>query len=1284
MNRRPSARARICAASLALACVAHPLAAQAASIDATEREALELKSAGRYRESFEKVAAVLNRVLEAPEIDDVRSARAEFLLAMLGNLAQKVPDHEGLVTILDGLSTRSSVERRPVLRGRIEHLAAQHLRFAGRIDDARRRIDRLGYIRDFAVLGPLDNERGSRFGFAYDVEKTPRADFDLDKPVAGKKRPVRWRRTNIDRVTLGELDLGARLRPATQSLAYLAFAVSSEVERDICLRFGSTGSVAVFAHGAEVFRRDIQSRPIGFDQDVCAMRVRAGRTLVLIKVCTQSGGFAFRGRLTTIDGKALQTEEVTTAELAQLRDVFKSETEGASFDAKAQTKPARGAVAFLEVRIRELEAEKPAADSPQARQLGMHAFRLAYMLALRAPDDEAQRRDRRYATIAAQYLPKFGIAHFVRAFTLIRRGASNADREENARRQALEAAIAAWPRSAESMRALAALERETMGADERAEAWLVRAFAINPQYVYACTEKLDLLDGLGFSEIRARTLEELRAVPELATHPAILDVAIELARERDARKDEIRLLEQRLSREYELGSLLRLARALRQVGRSEDARARYDQAIAHFPASRSARAALAAHHVAKKQLDAACAVWNDWLRICPEDSAAHNTLARLYQRLGKAELEIAEIRSALALNPNLKSARRRLDWLEKGTVTFYSGLEIDADEIRKADKGPDADASTAGDSHYYAFRHRIVRAYANGTTSTYDHFLVKVLNEEGATTFDTFRAPYGGGNPSSRILEARVIKADGSFERARLGYTRYVDLPPIRAGDWVEVAVRVDDRTPTFFGQYFGYTHLFPADEPVPVRLSRLDLLLDAGRTYRFQSVGQVPEAEVRKRPDGVQHRSWIVRDLRRRSSEFMSPSLLERGPLVRCSTYDSWDSFAAWWWNLIRKQTAITPEIRAKVRELVEGLPTVEAKVQRIYDFVITEIQYEAWEFGVHGYKPYSVASIFARRFGDCKDKSILLNAMLGEIGVRAYPVLINAERNRDRDDLTLPMVEHFNHCISYVPAQRGMPERFLDGTAQYHPLNTLPGMDRGAKVLVVEGAKGKGAKGRLADVPWTRAEENRDTRSYRVELRADGSARVRYEREASGEFGPRLRDLYVNRGERRDEALEEEVGGIFGQARLVSAEYSRLDDLTQDVRIQAKIEVAALASRDGDAFRLPVVFRKERIGRLTPSDKRSLDLVLSTPSSRVSTLRYVCPKGYRFVDIPKSIAFVDKVGAIKLDIKAISPNAVEIRYERSFGTARVATASYARFKELTETAERAESLELRMEKVR
>ena len=61
---------------------------------------------------------------------------------------------------------------------------------------------------------------------------------------------------------------------------------------------------------------------------------------------------------------------------------------------------------------------------------------------------------------------------------------------------------------------------------------------------------------------------------------------------------------------------------------------------------------------------------------------------------------------------------------------------------------------------------------------------------------------------------------------------------------------------------------------------------------------------------------------------------------------------------------------------------------------FAQREIRYVGLELGIGGYQPHPAPQIFAHRYGDCKDKATLVSAMLSEIGVESYYVVINSER--------------------------------------------------------------------------------------------------------------------------------------------------------------------------------------------------------------------------------------------------------------------------------------------------
>lgn len=76
----------------------------------------------------------------------------------------------------------------------------------------------------------------------------------------------------------------------------------------------------------------------------------------------------------------------------------------------------------------------------------------------------------------------------------------------------------------------------------------------------------------------------------------------------------------------------------------------------------------------------------------------------------------------------------------------------------------------------------------------------------------------------------------------------------------------------------------------------------------------------------------------------------------------------------------------------------------------------------------PASAEETWQRRYGDCKAKTTLLLALLGELGIQAEAVLVNNSGNDDGLDERLPSPRMFDHVI--VRAQVDGHALWLDGT--------------------------------------------------------------------------------------------------------------------------------------------------------------------------------------------------------------------------------------------------------------
>ena len=105
------------------------------------------------------------------------------------------------------------------------------------------------------------------------------------------------------------------------------------------------------------------------------------------------------------------------------------------------------------------------------------------------------------------------------------------------------------------------------------------------------------------------------------------------------------------------------------------------------------------------------------------------------------------------------------------------------------------------------------------------------------------------------------------------------------------------------------------------------------------------------------------------------------------------------------------------KAKQLTEGAKTELEKIRAIGRYV-QDIQYISIQTNIGrggGYRPRLATEVFAKSYGDCKDKANLMRSMLKVLGINSYlvsiysgdPTFVRAE---------WPSPNQFNHCIIAV----------------------------------------------------------------------------------------------------------------------------------------------------------------------------------------------------------------------------------------------------------------------------
>jgi len=1237
-------------------------------LDAVEKEAFRLKSRGEFDQAFSALSTGIEAVFTSLETgksekNAVLAARGEILVEFLFTMAERTALFAEAADVL-----KKTPSTYPCLKAVADRFLLDCRLRLNELDEAARLKRKLGFIERFHLIGPFDNERGGGFHTAYPPER----EIDLQARYEGKEREVAWRK-NPSEPLAGYINLNSLFRPNDQCLAYaLCFLVCSE-KKEICLRLGSDEAVKVFLDGREVHALNVR-RLRHFDQDVIPLRLEPGKHALLLKICDQTRKWGFAARLTELDGSGVKgirvVDDPEGFDLSRVENPAPAE--------KTITLPGRGALGLF---------ERLAEEGGDDRSL----FYLGLLHLMHEYKGEAAGEATGCLKRHIEKNPDDIAARYILALSRSKRSEIAAEKNENPWRLGLEEVLALDPENVQCHFRLAAFYTYSLWIPETARFHVETALGLNPRFLEGTVLLARILQDAGLDPLGRLILFKAAAEEENLSNPSLL---IELGRiaVADGRHDEARrLVKKALDRDFTLVEareiLLELAL---QRGDIATARTLLAQSIALSPYATWPHRQMAALAAGEEQYAAAVSHLERALEIAPEEDALILALGEVLDLSGSSVQAVELYERALEINPKAEEIRRHVEFLKAEETPFEDAFKVDGASL--AALHPPR-PNKENNSHEYLLRHDVIKVNRDGTSSRYHHETVRILNDQGGNAFDQYVFSYSMGEQKARIKTARVIHPDGSVEEAlidnreHIGYERggflpaFVDLPPLHPGDIVDLEYRIDDTRQSIFGDYFGLRHFFQDSDLQEVRDSRLVLILPPDRSYRFNSrfIGDEARQETAGR-DGSSIITWRIANIPKRDREPRMPGRIEFCPCLEVSTYSDWRELGEWWRNLLERQCDIDNAMKEKVGELIRGCRTEREKVRAIYNFVVSNIRYsDAWEFGIHGFKPYRATAIFANRFGDCKDKTILIKSLLGEAGITAHPVMIRSARFRSLEDLSLPLINHFNHAIAWVPSIDGGPGIFLDGTAQFHSMHAVPDGDQGATVVVVNDSDFE-----IRTIPFALPESNMEQRAFDVSLNDDGSATIEVHAEAKGTREAAMRQLYLNPG-RRPEIFKSSYGGALGEVRVSDIRFSDLADLNVPAAYSVRVDAGDIVLRGGGTVQLRAILFRSGIGRLGAQDRRKTDMLMGAPSRAIDTITYRLPNAFRVEQLPEDRVLENEHASFRLTFSEPPGDAgkggtIVVTRELDLRSPRIPLKDYPLFRDFCRQADKAERMMIQL----
>lgn len=303
---------------------------------------------------------------------------------------------------------------------------------------------------------------------------------------------------------------------------------------------------------------------------------------------------------------------------------------------------------------------------------------------------------------------------------------------------------------------------------------------------------------------------------------------------------------------------------------------------------------------------------------------------------------------------------------------------------------------------------------------TYTHVSYEVLNDEGVQSYSNISIDF---DPSYQelVYHKVVIKRKGELinklhlsdittiqresDMNRNLYdgslTSYINLTDVRSGDIIEYSYTLKGFNPVLNG---NYASSYFQDFTIPVEKMHLRVISD--KKIHFKGVNDAVFPTI----TGNEYVFDI--DPKYIQYEPNTPNWYFPNRKIYLSTFKDWEQIADWAVPLYSLSMDEVERVSNKLREEISFDGVMEENIVKAIRFVQDEVRYLGFESGIKGYKPHDPSLVLERRFGDCKDKSNLLVAILKSLNVEAFPMLVSTYKKHSIDrEQSSPY--SFDHCV-------------------------------------------------------------------------------------------------------------------------------------------------------------------------------------------------------------------------------------------------------------------------------
>ena len=309
------------------------------------------------------------------------------------------------------------------------------------------------------------------------------------------------------------------------------------------------------------------------------------------------------------------------------------------------------------------------------------------------------------------------------------------------------------------------------------------------------------------------------------------------------------------------------------------------------------------------------------------------------------------------------------------------------------------------------------------TEEYYVHYATQVYNSEGIQDFSDISVSFDptyqtltihnitihrDGRKLDKLAGAEIntYQRETSLERSLYdgSVTAVVNLTDVRKNDIIEYSLTIKGFNPIKRGHYAAR---FYQQYTSPVERIYSRVLCPYKKKMAHEVLNGAEEPKIKENRDHIEY-LWDLDGTDSFTYDGNVPYWMDFQKHVSMSTFGNWSAVN----ELFIPHYQFPLQRLVLPHDVLGGKDSKEDQILHLIRFVQDEIRYLGFESGIGAYKPNPPQKVLNQRYGDCKDKSLLLATLLQQHGIDAHPVLVNSS-NLEEIEKYVPSHNLFDHCI-------------------------------------------------------------------------------------------------------------------------------------------------------------------------------------------------------------------------------------------------------------------------------